>query len=423
MLAVGVVVGTGIFAVPGYVAATLGAPGPILLAWLLGGALTLAGALTYAELGSRLPQQGGSFVYVLHAFGPFAAFFKGWGAFLVGYPASCAVVATILGSYFAAALEAPPSVARAAAFVAATLAWLLNLRGTRFSGTLQTVLTLLKVAAIATLAVLALAVGPGQLDRLTLVGAGWPKASAFAAAMVGVLWTFDGWANLNTVAGEVRDPRRGLRRALIGTAVVVAALYLLVNVGYLVLLPFDQLAGSDSAASAAAETVLGPAGGRVIAAIVVVSAFGTLFGIWVAGPRYFYAMARHGLFFAAAGQVTRDGSTPRWGATALYVLTLAYLLTGSFSEILGFYVAISLVYGTLAIAAVYRLRAKRIGEDGGYRVPGYPVTPALVIAAALWVTGSEIVASPVRTGIGLAMLVLALPAYRWWRRREVTSRR
>ena len=241
-LAIGIVVGTGIFIVPGSVAERLGSPGPILLAWLIGGAIALSGALTYAELAAMLPRQGGSFVYVLEAFGPFAAFFKGWGSFLVGYPASLAAISMVFASYLSTALELPGSAGKPVALAAVTLAYLLNLRGTLFSGRLQLLLTTLKVSVLAVVAMLALTAGPSSWERLTVAAPeGWPGLSAFAAAMVGIIWTYDGWMNLVVVSGEVGDPRRSLVRSLLMSVGVVTLLYLLVNVAYLVLLPIDIL--------------------------------------------------------------------------------------------------------------------------------------------------------------------------------------
>ena len=415
MLAIGIVVGTGIFAVPGFVAAELGSPGPILLIWLVGGAVTLAGALCYAELAGRFPNQGGGFLYVLHGFGPFAAFFMGWGSFLVGYPGSSAAIAVVFGTYLAAALGYGSGFAKGAAIAAVTLVWILNLRGTRFSGSFQTALTMIKVGALGALAVAALAVGPGQWDRLTWDWS-WPPVAAFAAAMVGVIWTFDGWENLTVVAGEVGDPGRKLTRALVGTALFVTLLYLLLNVGYLVLIPFEQLAGSESAASLAAEQVLGESGRRLIASLVVVSSFGALFGIALAAPRFYFALAEHKLFFATAGRVDPKSGAPRWGSTALYLITLVYVATGTFSQILGVYVAITLLYNVLSFGAIYTLR-RRLGPPEGFRVPLYPFTPLVVIGVSLWVTGSEIFGEPLRTGIGLGVLALAAPAYALWKRR------
>jgi amino acid transporter len=414
-LAVGIVVGTGIFAVPGYVALELGAPGPILAAWALGGVVALAGAMTLAELASMFPRQGGSLVYVLRAFGPFPAFLKGWGSFLVGYPASCAGIATVFGIYLAEALSWDGG-AKPLAFAALAAVWFLNLRGTRFSASLQTVLTLAKVGALVALALLALFLGSAHWDRLFTTGASVPGPRAFAAALVGILWTYDGWQNLAVVSGEIRDPGRVIVRALVSAIGIVIGTYLLVNVSYLVLLPFDELAGAESAASSAARSVLGPWGGTLLAVLVGVSSFGALFGISVAGPRYFYSMAENGLFFRVAARVDERTSAPRWGATALFVTSAAYVATSTFEQIMGFYIAVTLLYNVLSVASIFRLRAKLPDAPRPFRVPGYPWVPILFIVGALWVTGNEIARNPWRSGIGVGVLFLAAPVYVWWKR-------
>jgi APA family basic amino acid/polyamine antiporter len=416
-LAIGIVVGTGIFAVPGFIADQLRSPGPILLLWLLGGGLSLAGAMTYAELAGLFPRQGGSFIYVLRAFGPYPAFLMGWGPFLVGFPASAAAIATVFGTYVAAALGGDGRLDRPLALAALVAVWGLNLRGTRFSVSLQTALTLLKVGALGILGVLALAVAPGDWSRLFAgSGAPWPGVGAFATALVGVYWTFDGWGNLTVIGGEIENPRREIARALLATIGVVTAVYLLLNVAYLVLLPMEELRSTDSVASTAAGAVLGRAGSTVVAVLVAVSAFGALFGISVSGPRYFFAMGRSGLFFEAAGRVDSETAAPRWGSTALFVTSVVYVATGSFTQIMSYYVALTALYGVLSPAALFRFRRTLPDAPRAFRVPGYPFTPALFMVAALGVTIHQVLREPVRSGVGLVLLLASVPAYLVWRR-------
>ncbi len=427
-LAVGIVVGTGIFAVPGYVARELGAPGPILFAWALGGLVTLAAALTYAELAGLFPRQGGSFVYVREAFGPFAGFVMGWGPFLVAFPASAAGIAVVIGIYGAEAAGLPGGAVRPLAVAALLSVWALNLRGTRFSMSIQTALTMTKVGALGILVVLALVAGPRRWDRLALewpafLGGStpWPGAGAFAAAFVGIFWTFDGWANLVILGGEIGNPKRSILRALLFGVGTVTAVYLLLNVGYLVLLPLEELSASDSAASAAAEAVLGPVGRRLLAGLVVLSSFGALFGISIAGPRYFWAMAKSGLFFAWAGRHESGTGAPRPAVTALLVTSLVYVTTGTFEQIMSYYVAMTALYTVLTPASVYRLRRTRPDAERPHRVPGYPITPAFVIVVGLWVMVQAALRDPVRSAIGVGILVAAGPAWLLWKRSHARS--
>jgi APA family basic amino acid/polyamine antiporter len=206
----------------------------------------------------------------------------------------------------------------------------------------------------------------------------------------------------------------------LATVAIVTGTYLLLNVAYLVLLPLQTLAGTDSAASACAEVVLGSMGARVVAALVTFSAFGTLFGIAMAAPRYAWAIAQDGLFFRSVAQVDPQTSAPRVGATGLLVATLAYLASGSFFDILGFFVAIHGIYVVLSLAAIYPLRRRDAGV-ASFRVPGYPFVPALAIVAMLGVTFSEVLRAPLRTGTGIGVLMLAAPAYALWRRFAVAG--
>lgn len=209
-----------------------------------------------------------------------------------------------------------------------------------------------------------------------------------------------------------------MAQALIASIAVVTALYLVVNVGYLVLLPMQELAATDSAAAASARAVLGDGGARLLSFLVALSAFGALFGISIAAPRFFYAMGKSGLFFAWAARVDPETAAPRRGTTALWALTVVYIATGRFEQIMGYYVAISLIYNMLSVAAVYRLRRTEPDRERAFRVPGYPVVPAVFILAAAWVTSTEIASHPVRNGVGLLLLALSWPAYRWWKGRR-----
>jgi APA family basic amino acid/polyamine antiporter len=235
---------------------------------------------------------------------------------------------------------------------------------------------------------------------------------------VPILWTYDGWQNLAVVAGEVSGKGRGVARALLVSIVAVAALYLLVNVALLVLLPFEALSGSERPAAEAAEAVLGAPGRTLLEALIVLSTFGALFGIGVAGPRFLYAMAERGLFFRAAARLAPGTAAPRWGANALFLATAFYLLTGTFGEIMSYYVAVTLLYNALAVVAVLRLRARFPDRERPFRTPGYPWTPLLFAAAALGVAAHEVAASPGRCGAGILLLVAAAPVYRLWRRRS-----
>lgn len=416
-LGIGIVIGTGIFAVPGFVAQTLQSPGPILLAWAIGGLIALAGALTHAEIAGMFPRQGGGFIFVLEAFGPWAAFFKGWGAFLIGYPASSAAIATVCGVYLARLFGVADSWVKPFALAACVIVWLLNLRGTRFSGSFQSAITCSKVAALALLAIVAFFAGEGSFSRLFAAPQAMPGIGAFALAMIGILWTFDGWQNLTVVSGEVGMPEKSLTRSLLLTIALVTAIYLVMNVCYLTVLPIEELRGADAPATLVAERAFGAGGGKVVSALVVLSSFGALFGIAMAAPRYFYALGESGLFFRQAAAIDPVTQAPRWGSTAILATTAICILTGTFEQIISYYICISIIYNILTVAAVYRLRSKRPDAPRPFRIPGYPVTPAVFILASLGIAASEVARAPARSAIALGVLVAALPAYHLWRRR------
>lgn len=440
LLIVGSVIGSGIFFAPSIMAGYLQSPGLLLGLWIVGGLLTLAGALSYAELAAAMPRAGGQYVFLKEAFSPLFGFLYGWTLLLAintGFVAAVAVAfAKTLGFFVPgvgeerllfAVLGLRFSTAQAVALlVIAVLTWL-NVTGLRTGAAVQNVFTVAKLGAIAALVVTALVMAKGSTANFQpllglALGPEGVKIGLFAAlagAMSKALFSYDSWYTVTFAAEEVKDPERNLPRALIlGTLGIMAAYAASVAV-YVYMVPIAQMATVTESriATESAVRMIGPAGGAFIAVAVLVSTFGCVNGLTLAGARVVYAMARDGLFFRSAAAVHPRYRTPA-RALLLHGLVAAVLtLTGTYSDLLTLTAFTSLLFNVLTVVGLFVLRRRQPGLRRPYRVWGYPLVPLLFVGVALFFLVYMPVADPRNTGFGLLLTAAGLPAYAYWRRR------
>jgi len=434
LLVVGGIVGSGIFLTTGRMAAILPSPVLLLLAWAAGGLFALAGALTYAEMSTMFPRAGGVYVYLREAFGPLPGFLYGWSMLLVVLSGGVAAVAVGFAdylSYFFPALSDAHVLLRvpigawtwtlsAAQVVAVSSIVLLggvNYAGVRSGSGTNAVLTTAKIAGLALIVIFAL-VAPRVTPAWTPVA---PAAVAspfvaFGVAMIAVLWANDGFYFLTYAAGEVRDPARNMPRALTFGLLIVMAIYLTVNLAYLVALPMDQLAGTSRVAERAATALVGPSGATMVALTVVVSTFGCNAAAILAGSRLLYAMAADGLFFAAAASVHPRYRSPHIAVLGITVWSALLALSGSYEQLFTYVVFTSVLFSLFGGLTLFRLRRARPDAERPYRVWGYPVVPGVFVLGSLFVVGNTLKERPFESLAGLGLLVLGLPAYAYWRR-------
>jgi APA family basic amino acid/polyamine antiporter len=417
---IGNVIGSGIFLIPAdTLRATGGATGAALLVWLLGGVLCLLGALTYAELGAANPQAGGIYCYIRDAFGPLPAFLYGWVLFLIIGPATVAALAVASVGYLRQILPMGTAGARVAAVTMILVIAAVNVVGARESANVQNVSAAVKAGALVVLGAVLLVLG-----RADVLGSAGPSdglaapsfLAGIGAAMVGVLWAYEGWQWVTFSAGETRDPQRAFPVGLVlGTAVLVG-LYLLTNAAYFAALGPTAARGSSSIAADAVAATLGPGWGKGVAAMVVVATFSAAHSSVLTVPRVFYQMARDGLFFRRLAEVHPRFRTPAAAILWSTVLSVVFALTGTFDQLLTSVVFTAWIfYGLGAVAIfVFRRRAPEAGRV--FRVPGYPVTPALFVAAAALVVANTLVTQPLVSAVGLAVLLAGVPAFYAWRR-------
>ncbi len=412
-VSVGVAIGSGIFRVPATVAAQLAAPGPMLVCWVLGGIVALCGTLTVAELAGALPRSGGIFAYLLEAYGPLPAFLFGWTELVVIRAAALGAIATIFAEYLGYFVPLTAVQVRYTAALAIVLIGAINYIGVQRAVAVLSATTAVKYAVLMALGLLAFTASGGSGAHFTPA---WPAGvplSLLATALIPVLWTYDGWADPATMAGEISNPQRNLPLALIAGAVCVMLVYLVVNVGFLYALAPAQMAGSKLIASTVAARIplLGGAGAAVVAAAVVVSAFSGLNASMMTGSRVFYAMADRGLFFRIAARVSARYNTPSvaiWLATALGV---GYVLENDFAQLADKFIIGIWPFYALTVAAVFVLRRRRPELPRPYRVWGYPFVPAVFLLASALMVLNALLTNPRDTGLTLLIILAGIPGY------------
>jgi amino acid transporter len=414
---VGSTIGSGIFRVPAGVAERLQDPGPVMLAWIIGGAIALFGALTLAELAAALPRSGGVFAYLLEGFGPLPAFLFGWSELTVIRASALGAIATIFAEYLGYFLEFTPAQVQYVAAGAILVMGALNYVGVQTAARFMNVITALKYGSLAGLVLLAFTAGDGSLSRFTPAWSGGLQLSLLGTALISIMWTYDGWADLSFMGGEVKDPGRTLPLALIlGTASIVVV-YLLLNVAYIYLVPLPEMARSPLIAATAADRirVFAGAGGAVISGVVMVSCLGALNGSMMTGPRIFFAMADRGLFFRSIARVSPRYQSPSvaiWFATALGVV---YVLFNDFQQLADKFILGIWPFYALAVAAVFVLRRTRPDLERPYRTWGYPVVPVLFLLASVGMVLNALWTDPVNTGVTFGIILCGLPVYLIWR--------
>jgi len=414
---VGVTIGSGIFRVPAAVAAQLHDPGPVIVCWVAGGVIALFGALTLAELAGALPRSGGIFAYLLESFGPLPAFLFGWTELAVIRASALGATATIFAEYLGYFVPLTALQVRYVAALAIVLIGAMNYIGVQRAAAVMNVATAAKYLAVLALGVLAFTAPSGSVSHFLPMWGTGSHFSLIASALIPVLWTYDGWADLSFMGGEVRNPQRTLPVALILGTVCVMVVYLTVNFGFLYLLPLSEMAGAKLIAATAAQHIplFGGWGAGIIAAVVVVSAFSGLNGSMMTGPRIFYAMAEKGLFFRGVARVSPRFQSPSvaiWLATALGVV---YVLQNDFAQLADRFILGIWPFYALSVAGVFALRRKRPDLPRPYRVLGFPVVPALFLVASLGMIANAFVTDPGNTGVTFAIIAAGVPAYLLWK--------
>src|SRR5271169_6393004 len=432
---VGTIIGSGIFLVPSEMMQAVGTARLVYLAWMVGGLLSFFGALTYAELGAMKPQAGGEYVYVRDAYGPLAGFLYSWTTFLIAKPASIATITTGLVriletfsvfSFFSQACISRPftlSYGQLVAIGATVLISWLNYIGVRRAGEFQFLFTLLKVAIILGIVAVGFSYSGGTWANFATEFTGAKGGVAgFFAALVAALWAYDGWNDLNMVAGEIRNPQRNIPLSLIWGVATVGVLYILVNAAVQYVLPAEAVAASERPASDAVALVLGRAGASLVSAGMAISMLVTLNGTIMSGARVPFAMARDGYFFKAMAEVHPRFRTPAIAIRVPAALAILLLLfCGSFRQFFSLAIFAEWLFYMIASSTVFIFRIREPQSARSYRVWGYPVVPALFVlasAALLYYTFTD----NLKSSAGGCLAILAgIPVFYFFARRRAAA--
>ncbi len=417
---VGSTIGSGIFRSPAGIADKLPGPLPLLFVWTTGGLFALCGALTLAEVAGAYPRTGGVYVFIREAWGRLPAFLFGWSELVLIRAASLGALATTFSEYLIRVTGHDPAVApysqytHYVAALAIFVAGATNYVGVRSAGFVQNLTTAAKVLGLLVVVALAFAIGlPSTGGHYTPVAPpGSFTISAFGLALVSVLWVYDGWADVSFVAGEVENPRRNLPRVLIIGTLGIIAIYLLANLAYLAVMPVDEIRHSRLVAADVAQRLIGSAGVAFIAVVVMISTFGTLNGTMITGPRIIFATASDGMLFSPLARVHQRYRTPSVSIAIITALGIAFVVAGTFEQLADAFVTAIVPFYALAVGSVFVLR-RREGYDPPFRVPLYPVVPALfIISTFLLLTNAVIDPSSRWPTLGvLGAILVGIPVY------------
>ncbi|MDX1644361.1 MAG: amino acid permease [Thermoanaerobaculia bacterium] len=435
LLTIGSVIGSGIFIVSADIVRELQHGGLLLLVWLGGGLLSLAGALTYAELGVMFPRAGGLYDYLKEAYGPVWGFLYGWGAFLVmmsgGIAALAVAFAEFLGGVFPGfvpstalatlslfGFERQLTLGQAVAVAAILSLTAVNVLGVRAGAWTQNVLTLIKVGAIVVFTAIGLATPAATDWSITApIPSGTNLWLLLGVGMMAALWTYDGWYAATFSAGEMRQPSRALPIGLIVGTATITLLYLGLNVVYLRALPLGEMSLSTRVGETAATALFGVGAGRLLSAAIVVSTFGCLAATVLYTARIYLAMARDGSFFRSLAKVHPRFRTPAWSLWAHGAWASLLALSGTYEQLYIYATFAAVLFHVGAGASIFVLRRTRPDAPRPYRAWGYPVVPLLFVATSAAVVWNTLLERPIESLLGVGMLLAGLPAYAFWRRR------
>ena len=463
MIVIGSMIGSGIFIVSADIGRIVGAPGYLLLVWIITGVMTLIAALSYGELAGMMPHVGGQYAYLREAYNPFIAFLYGWTLFLVIQTGTIAAVAVAFAKFTGVLIPwfseqhillsigtFHITAAQILAVASVALLTYLNMRGLQEGKIVQNIFTTVKIVALLGFVLLALFVGRnssaitanisnfwnaawtqsinGKLLFITPLSS-WMLLSAIGVAMVGSLFSADAWNNITFTAGEVSNPKRNIPLSLaLGTGIVIL-IYLLANIGYLLVLPLTgspqaadatgrgiQFDMSDRVGTAAASVVFGESAAVIMAMMIMISTFGCNNGLILAGARVYYAMAIDGLFFKKAG-VLNNKSVPGAALIVQGVWTCILCLSGTYGDLLDYVVFAVLLFYILTVVGIFILRKKQPNAERPYKAFGYPVVPALYIFLASAISIDLLIFKPQYTWPGLGIVLLGIPVFFVWKKR------
>lgn len=418
MLIVGAVIGSGIFLVPASIAARATNPPWFLSVWIGAGILTLLGALTYAELGTRVPETGGMYVFIRKAFGDLAGYLYGWTLLLVIQTGAVAALSSAFSIYLAYFLPLGSVLRKIVAVVVVLLLSSINCVGIRLGTGVQNFLTVAKIATLAALCIFGFAMPGGSASHFAGTG-GTPSLQSLGVATLAALFAYEGWQFITFTLGEMKAPEKTGPRALAIGCGIIILVYLVLNAAYLYRLPIGRLATSERVSADVAELIFGKAGGSFVAASILIAALSSINANILMGSRVYFALARDGLFFKSIGRLHPRFGTPIHSIALQAAWSCLLVLTGTFQELFLFATFGAWIFHSLTAASLFRFRAKDTGASSGpiFRVPGYPLPPVLFILVAISIVAGTLISDPIRSLAGVGIIGSGVPVYFLWKRR------
>jgi len=410
-IVVGMIIGSGIFLKPGIVLQSAGSPSMSILAWVAGGIITLASALTIAEIASAIPKTGGLYTYLGELYGDVFGFLLGWVQTIISYPASVAALAIAFATYSNFFIPMNDIQQKLLAISALTFIMLMNIIATKFGGIIQTVATVGKLIPIVAIIAIGL-FSTSASESVSSINA-VATNTGFGAAILGTLWAYDGWISVTNMAGELKNPTKDLPKVISIGVMFVILVYVLFNIAIFKVLPIENIISSKTPAADAAVTLFGNSGGAFITAGIMVSVFGALNGYLMTGARIPMAMSEKGqLPFSNVFRVIHPKfSTPANSLIMQSLLAVIYIFSGTFNTLTDLLVFVLWIFFVMGVFGVFILRKKHPKNSGSYKVPLYPITPIIGIIGGLYILISTIIDSPVNSFIGIGITLLGLPVY------------
>jgi APA family basic amino acid/polyamine antiporter len=426
-LVIGITIGGGIFRTPAGIADRVPDPMWMMGVWVLGGLIVLCGALSFAELSASMPETGGMYVYLREGWGRPFGFLYGWAQLVLIRAAALGGISSVFGEYFLRVVGVDPTMnPRWADYLAAgaiLFAGATNIVGVRLGALFAGLSTIAKFGALAILVLAAFVMG-GSVGASTTHLASNGAAIDAGVALISVMWAYDGFADLTFASGEVKDPQRNLPRAIVIGTLLIIAIYLLANAAYLYVNPIGVMAKSPLIAADTMGALFGRIGVSFVSVVVMISTFGSLMGSMLASPRIFFAMADDNLLFEPIARVHPRWKTPYMAIALACVLGVAMVMTQTFEQLTDTFVLAMWPFYALSVAAIYTLRKSQPQLSRPYKVVGYPVVPAVFIAAAIYLVINALLTQPLWTSITFGVVLLGLPVYYLWfanRRPEPSS--
>jgi APA family basic amino acid/polyamine antiporter len=429
MINVGTMIASAIFIVPATIAMHVQGSALTVIVWVVGGMVSLMGALTIAELGAAMPEAGGQFIYLREAYGPVWGFLYGWGAFMVINTASIAAIAVAFAQYLGNLLPLSPLGVKVVAMFSTIILTTLNCFGLKLGAWTQNVFTFLKMAAL--LAIIALSFilrggSPANFDPLFPAQSFSSLIGPLGLAMVAALWAYDGWIEITYVGSEVKNPQRNLPLSIIYSTIIVIVLYVLISLACVYVLSVGTMAQGQAlgektgqaylVASDVATTIIGPAGAALVTMAILISTLGSNNGIVFTAARIPYAMAKEKLFFTSMAKVNAKYRVPLTALIVQGVWACILTASGTYDQLYTYVVFVSWLFYAMSCGAVIVLRRKAPQMPRPYKTWGYPVMPIIFILFAIWLMLNTIIEAPRDAVIGVGIMLLGLPIYFYWQR-------